>query len=127
MDNIEIIKSIYRAFEQGDIEKALNLLDPNVEWIESEGIPYGGTFVGREAVLSGVFGKIGQEWDNFQAHVDEFLEAGNTVISLGFDSGTYKATGKSMRAETASFWTLKDGKVVKFVQYINTLKVVEAL
>ena len=32
-----------------------------------------------------------------------------------------------MRAPTASVWTLKDGLVVKFVQYIDTLKVVEAL
>ena len=127
MSNVDIIKSLYQAFERGDISSVLDVLDPNVEWIESEGIPYGGTFVGHEAVLNGVFQKIGSEWDNFQAHVDEFLDAGDRVITLGFDSGTYKATGKSMRAATASIWTLKNGKVVKFVQYIDTLKVVAAL
>lgn len=127
MSNIDIIKSLYQAFERGDISSVLNILDPNVEWIESEGIPYGGTFIGHEAVLNGVFHKIGAEWDNFQAHVDEFLDAGDTVITLGVDSGTYKATGKSMQAATASIWTLKHGKVVKFVQYIDTLKVVTAL
>jgi hypothetical protein len=127
MSNVDIIKSLYQAFEQGDISRVFDVLDPNVEWIESEGIPYGGTFIGHEAVLNGVFQKIGAEWDNFQAHVDEFIDAGNTVITLGFDSGTYKATGKSIRAATASIWTLKHGKVVKFVQYIDTLKVVTAL
>ncbi|NEO29168.1 MAG: nuclear transport factor 2 family protein [Symploca sp. SIO3C6] len=127
MSNIEIVKGIYEAFEQGDLEKVLNVLDPNVEWIESEGIPYGGTFIGTEAVIKGVFEKIGSEWDNFQAHVDEYLEAGNTIITLGYDSGTYKATGKSMQAETASFWTFNNGKIVKFVQYINTIKVSAAL
>jgi hypothetical protein len=127
MSNVDIIKSLYQAFERGDISSVLDVLDPNVEWIESEGIPYGGTFVGHEAVLNGVFQKIGSEWDNFQAHVDEFLDAGDRVITLGFDSGTYKATGKSMRAATASIWTLKNGKVVKFVQDIDTLKVVAAL
>jgi hypothetical protein len=127
MSNVDIIKSLYQAFEQGDISSVFDVLDPNVEWIESEGIPYGGTFIGHEAVLNGVFQKIGAEWDNFQAHVDEFIDAGNTVITLGFDSGTYKATGKSIRAATASIWTLKHGKVVKFVQYIDTLKVVTAL
>lgn len=127
MSNIEIVKGIYEAFEQGDLEKVLNALHPNVEWIESEGIPYGGTFIGTEAVVKGVFEKIGAEWDNFQAHVDEFIEAGNTIITLGYDSGTYKATGKNMQAETASFWTLENSKVVKFVQYINTLKVTAAL
>ena len=96
MSNVEIIKGLYQAFEQGDLWPAsFNVLDPNVEWIESEGIPYGGTFIGHEAILNGVFQKIGAEWDNFQAHVDEFLDAGDSVVTLGFDSGTYKATGKN--------------------------------
>ena len=43
MSNIDIIKSLYQAFERGDISSVLNVLDPNVEWSESEGIPYGGT------------------------------------------------------------------------------------
>jgi hypothetical protein len=59
MSNIDIIKSLYQTFERGDISSVLNILDPNVEWIESEGIPYGGTFIGHEAVLNGVFHKIG--------------------------------------------------------------------
>jgi len=78
MSNVDIIKSLYQAFEQGDISRVFDVLDPNVEWIESEGIPYGGTFIGHEAVLNGVFQKIGAEWDNFQAHVDEFIDAGIT-------------------------------------------------
>jgi hypothetical protein len=38
-------------------------------------------------VLNGVFGKIGAEWDNFQAHVAEYIDAGDRVITLGYDSG----------------------------------------
>ncbi len=126
MSNLEIIKGLYQAFEQGDLPSILNILDPNVEWIESEGIPYGGTFIGHEAILHGVFHKIGAEWDNFQATVEEFIDAGERIITLGIDRGIYKATGKPMEAATVSIWTLKQGKVVKFVQYIDTLKVVQA-
>jgi ketosteroid isomerase-like protein len=32
-----------------------------------------------------------------------------------------------MRVPFAHVWTLRDGKVVKFVQYTDTLKVAEAL
>lgn len=96
-------------------------------WIESEGIPYGGTFIGRDAVFAGVFAKIAAEWDGFTTEVDEVIYAGDRVITLGRDSGTFKATGKSMTAPTASIWTLSpQGKVVKFVQYIDTQAVVSA-
>lgn len=127
MSNVDIIKGLYQAFAEGDMDSVLAVLDANVEWIESDGIPYGGVFQGQEAVVNGVFAKIGAEWDNFTAHVDEFIDAGDTVVTLGVDSGTYKATGKSMQAPTASIWQLKNGKIVKFRQYIDTLAVTSAI
>ena len=78
-------------------------------WIESEGIPYGGTFIGRDAVFEGVFGKIGAEWDGFTATVDEtFAADGNRVVVRQRDGGTFIATGKSMEAPALSIWTLDD-------------------
>jgi len=120
IDNVEIVRGLYEAFAAGDSEYILNVIHPDVVWIESDGIPYGGTFKGRDAVFAGVFGAIGTEWDNFTASVDEYIDAGDRVITLGVDSGTYKATGKSMTASAASIWTLEEGKIIKFVQYIDT-------
>lgn len=126
MSNVDIIKCLYKAFAQGDLDTVFTLLDPSIEWIESDGIPYGGVFKGHEAVLKGVFEKIGAEWDNFTAHVDQFIDSGDVVVTLGTDSGIYQATGKQMSAPTASVWTLENGKVVKFRQYIDTLAVFNA-
>lgn len=126
MSNVEIVQRIYEAFSEGDMETISQLISPSVEWMESDGIPYGGVFKGYEAVVESVFGKIGAEWRDFTARVEEYIDAGNIVITLGVDSGTYKETGKQMSAPTASFWTIKDGKVVKFRQYIDTLAVVSA-
>ena len=127
MSNVDVVKSIYDAFAKGDIESVFALIDPNVEWIESDDVPYGGRFVGHEAIQRGVFAKIGKEWDNFVARVDEFIDAGDTVVALGVDSGTYKSTGKCMQAPTASIWTFRNGKLKKFRQYIDTLAVVDAM
>ncbi|MGB3570457.1 MAG: nuclear transport factor 2 family protein [Phormidesmis sp.] len=123
MNNVEIVRCVYKAFSEGDMETVSRLLSPSVEWIESDGIPYGGVFKGYAAVVEGVFAKIGAEWTDFTAHVDEFIDAGDVVVTLGTDSGTYKATGKRMSASAASIWTVKDGKVVKFRQYIDTLAI----
>lgn len=127
MSNVDIIKRLYQAFAEGDLDAVAALLDPCVEWIEADGIPYGGVYQGYEEVFNGVFAKIGAEWDNFTAHVEQFIDAGDIVVTLGSDSGIYKATGKQMIAPTASIWTLKNGKVIKFRQYIDTLAVVSAI
>jgi len=126
MSNVDVIKRLYQAFSEGDLDTVRGLLDPDVEWIESEGIPYGGVFNGIDAVFDGVFAKIGAEWEEFTARVDQFIDAGDVIVTLGSDHGTYKATGRKMKAPTASIWTLKNGKVVKFRQYIDTLAVFKA-
>jgi hypothetical protein len=122
-----MIADLYAAFAKGDVPGVLDALDQNVSWTEAEGFPYGGTYIGPAAVLENVFMKLGAEWESFSAVPYEIVDAGEKVIALGTYSGTFRATGKSMEADFAHVWTLRDGKAVKFVQYTDTLKVAEAL
>jgi ketosteroid isomerase-like protein len=52
---------------------------------------------------------------------------GDRVVSFGTCTGLYKATGKSFSAPFAHAFRLRDGKVVQFVQYTDTVPVQEAL
>ena len=117
---IETIHGAYAAFAKGDIPAVLALLAPKVEWIEAEGGPYGGTYVGPAAVLQNVFMRLGGEWDGFSAVAHEFVANEDTVVALGEYSGTYKATGKSFKAPFAHVWKFRDGKVVAFHQHTDT-------
>jgi uncharacterized protein len=126
-DNVELLRSLYEAFAQGNVPFVLESFDPNIEWTEAEGFPTGGVYNGPEAILNGVFMPLVTDWDDYRVEPDEFLDAGERIVALGHYSGTYKATGKSMRVPFAHVWTVQNGKIVKFVQYTDTLKVAEAL
>ena len=126
-DNFETIRRAYEAFARGDVPAALASLAPDVSWTEAEGFPYAGTYSGPDAVLNGVFMKLGTEWDGFAAVPHEFVAQGDTVVSLGQYSGTYKATGKGFSAPFAHVWNLRNGKVVRFRQYTDTAIVQSAL
>ncbi len=127
MSNLDGIRGVYDAFGKGDVPTVLGFLSADIEWTEAEGFPYGGTYRGPNAVLEGVFMKLGTEWDGYAAIPAEFIDAGDTVVALGTYSGKYKATGKRFHANFAHVWTLRDGKAIKFVQYTDTLRVHEAL
>ncbi len=127
MNNVNLIKNLYQAFAAGDIPAVLQSFDENIEWTEAEGFPYGGTYRGGEAILDNVFMKLATEWNDFKAEPDEFLDAGERIVALGNYSGSYKTTVKSMNVPFAHVWALKDGKIIKFVQYTDTLKVSEVL
>lgn len=127
MNNKQIIENVYKSFETGDIPGLLETFDENIEWTEAEGFPYGGTYTGADSILENVFMKLGSEWENFAAVPEEFLDAGDKIVVLGNYSGKYKETGKSMNIPFAHVWTVENGKIAKFVQYTDTLKVAEAL
>ena len=119
--NTEIIRGLYAAFAKGDIPTVLGALAPNARWTEAEGGPYGGTFIGPNAVLENVFMKIGGDWDGYAAVPDEFIANDNTVVALGKYSGKYKATGKSFTAPFVHVWKFQDGKVISFQQHTDTV------
>ena len=119
--NTEIIRGLYAAFAKGDIPTVLGALAPNARWTEAEGGPYGGTFVGPNAVLENVFMKIGGDWDGYAAVPDEFIANDNTVVAIGKYSGKYKATGKSFAAPFVHVWKFQDGKVISFQQHTDTV------
>jgi ketosteroid isomerase-like protein len=127
MSNVELIRNLYSAFAQGDVPAVLGAMDAGIEWTEAEGFPYGGTYRGQQSIVENVFMKLATEWDDYRVEPDEFLDAGDKIVTLGNYSGTFKATGRSMSVPFAHVWTARDGKVIKFVQYTDTLKVSEAL
>ena len=123
MSNLESVSGLYEAFAKGDVATVLAFLDANIAWTEAEGFPYGCTYNGPNAVLEGVFMRLGTEGDGFAVVAEEFIDAGETIVVLGQDSGTYKATSKGFKANFAHVWKIRDGKAVQFVQYVNTLLV----
>jgi ketosteroid isomerase-like protein len=124
--NVELVHSIYEAFAAGDVPGVVARMSPDMVWNEAENFPYadGNPYCGPEAILGGVFARLGSEWDGFAAVPEEFLGAGDTVVVLGRYRGTYKATGRALDAQLAHVWRVADGKAVRFQQYTDTLQAV---
>jgi ketosteroid isomerase-like protein len=123
----DTITNVYAAFARGDVPTVLAALAPNVSWTEAEGFPYGGTYVGPDAVLQNVFVKLGSEWDGYAAVPHELIANADTVVALGEYSGTYKATGKSFRAPFVHVWKFSGDRVISFRQHTDTVVVQRAL
>lgn len=125
--NRDIIRSTYEGSSEENGRNLLAVLSPGIEWTEAEGFPYAGTYVGVEALMKGVFHRLATEWDGYKAEVHTYLADGDRVAAFGVYSGTYKATGKSMTAHFAHLYELRDGKIIRMQQYVDTAMVRQAL
>ena len=123
MSNVDVVKSAYEAFSRGDVPAVLGAMDPSIEWRQAEGNPYmpsGDPWIGPDAVLTNLFVKLGSEWDAFSVHPKTYHEAGDSIIVEARYTGTYKETGKSLDTQVCHIWGVKEGKLTRFQQYVNT-------
>jgi uncharacterized protein len=127
--NVDLIRAIYEAFATGDIPGVLAVMSPDIVWNEAENFPYadGNPYRGPDAILKGVFARLGGEWNSFAAVPEEYLDAGETVVVLGRYRGTWPATGRAMNAQMVHVWRVKDGKAAAFQQYTDTLQIAHVM
>ncbi len=125
--NIEFVKGIYGAFGRGDVPAVLGAFAEDIEWFEAEGMPYGGLYRGPDAVAQNVFGPITEDVEGFTLVPEQFLESGGTVAVVIRYTGTGKATGKPLDVPAVHVWEIRDGKLTRFRQFIDTVKYAEVV
>lgn len=128
-DNVAFVRSMYDAFSKGDVATVLGGMSPDIVWRQAENSPYAdrNPYHGPDAIVAGVFARLAGEWDGFGLTMDDLIDGGDRVVALGRYTGTYKGTGRKMNPQAVHVWTLKDGKVVAFQQYLDTLDMARAM
>lgn len=119
--NIATVRSFYAKLSAGDAPGALALMAGDIEWKTMWRYKVDGR--GPQKVAEGVLMPLMAEWSSFALDSDEFIADGETVVSLGRFTGVHAASGKSVDAAYAHVWTIRDGRIARFRQYIDTLAV----
>lgn len=127
--NVAIVDGLYKAFAVGDIPTVLGAMDAKIVWNEAESnsLADGNPYIGPDAVLNGVFVRLGGQHEYFKLENVQLhgMDNNQVLATLRYDAKV-KNTGKSYNAQVANLWTLKDGKVTAFQQYVDTKKLAEA-
>lgn len=128
-ENVKVVESIYAAFASGDVPAVLGSMDPQIVWNEAENFPYadGNPYVGPDAIVEGVFMRLGSEWEYWNLAIKDLLDAGDTVVALGRYQAKNKQTGVEINAQFAHFWGIRSGKAATFQQYADTAQVQKAV
>ncbi|MEU7467519.1 nuclear transport factor 2 family protein [Streptomyces sp. NPDC044984] len=122
-----IVRGLYRCLAEGDVEGLLAGLHEDIQWVVPPGLHYGGTYRGREAVLSNVFARFTTDWENFAVEPAELVATDDTVVALGHYSGTSLASGKAMRTRFAHVWRFENQVPVHFETILDTRTMTRAM
>lgn len=129
-DHLTAVKKMYSALDKGDIPGLAAGLDSNIVWNEAENFIYadGNPYKGPDAVIAGVFQRIGADWEYFKVVDRNFYTINDSmVLVIGRYDAKHNKTSKKIYAQAVHLWTLKNGKAVKFQQYTDTKQAFDAV
>jgi ketosteroid isomerase-like protein len=118
--NLELVRSIYAAWERGDYSST-RWAHPEIEWVSADG-PSAGSWTGLSGMAKG-FRDWLSAWEDLRIKTEEFRELDDErVLVLISFSGRGKTSGvdlDQMQTKGANLFHLRDGKVTRFVYYMD--------
>ncbi len=128
-ENVELVRRIFEAFSRGDFEGGIELADTPPEF---EFVPSGALIPDLASVQRGsdAFGRVIEtffaEFDDPRIELHELIDAGDQV----FTSFTLRGRGKHSGAETTweplSVYTVRHGRLVRWLGFTDRDAALEA-
>ena len=128
MTNLQIVKNIYAGFAAGDMETILKDMSETIVWTHPgnpDQIPFAGKFEGKAGV-SRFFEIAFEQIDVLEQNIKSLIDGDDKVIVLGYEHMRVKNTGREYKSNWIHMYTLANGKIVGFEEFIDTAELVFA-
>jgi uncharacterized protein len=118
--NVQTVKDFFAAIGRGDKEGLLAVVAEDIEWIiPGENWPLAGTHRGHAGVAD-VLQKASEEVETRYPKPPEFVAQGDRVLVVGVATGKIKATNRTFKDDWVFAITVRNGKLTKIREYIDT-------
>lgn len=125
MNNEEkVVAEVYKAINQNDILKVIELFDPEVVVVEPEGFPMSGTYRGHKDVREH-FIKARDTWSEGSCDPEEFKVFGNKVIAFVHVRVRLKNQQDWIDGKIADVFTFHNGKITEMRIFADREKAIE--
>ena len=116
-ENAELVRDVFRDFNQSGIDSVLGLLHPQIEVIDLPQVPEERRRRGREAVAAW-FHSMEDVWARLRVDAEEVteLDAERVLAAIRF-SGHARGSGMDVEQRVAIVCTIRDGKAVRWQIY----------
>jgi uncharacterized protein len=126
--NVDFVQSLYAAFGRGEIATIIKGLAAEVDWHcvgRQTDFPTFGPRRGQGEVDE-FFKTVGANLDFSEFSPREFYAVDEKVFVLGQYAMTIRKTGRKMVSDWVHIFTIRNGKVTMFREFLDTAAAAEA-
>ena len=118
-EDVQMMQKAYDAFNRADIPAVMEAMHSEIRWTEpGGGRAPSGTFTGPENVANEVFAPVPENFDEFSADVEEWIDAASYLAVVGHFRGSAKS-GAAVDVPFVHLWTMRDGKAASFENVVD--------
>jgi uncharacterized protein len=119
-DSATTVRLFLEAILSGDVETAMSYIDDDVEMNTAEHHPFlSDQYRGRQGFLD-MMPKIADELDGFRFDIVRILGCGDVAVSQVRYQGAVKKTGRTFDVPAVLVWDVRDGRVIRNQEYMDT-------
>lgn len=112
----DALRRSYQALNEGDLDGALEALHADAVWHESQELPGGAEFRGRDAVREFLHDFLA-EWKHFHQEIENIAVAGDRAAVLIHLTAVGRGSGIKADTRYGHVWTMRGGKGVRVDGY----------
>jgi uncharacterized protein len=126
--NVLLVQGLYGAFGRGEVETLVSACTPDVDWCVGADKAHFPTFGPRSgpAGVRDFFMLVGQTVDFDAFAPREFYSEADRVFVLGSYAVTLKKNRRKVASEWVHVFTIRDGKVAAFREFLDTASIAAA-
>ena len=126
-DNVGVARRAYEDFKSGNVAGVLGALAEDVDWRtpRMSGVGFSGPRRGRDSV-AGFFSNLAEEQEPLSFEPREFVAQDDKVVALGTYRWRVKRTGREYGGDWVHVFTVRDGKITGFQEYMDSAAAVAA-
>jgi ketosteroid isomerase-like protein len=110
-ENVEVVRRMWKAFLENDLQAALSSYDPDVEW-DGTNLPDGRVGRGLDAITDHIT-RWSEMWESWNVTVERVIDAGDDQVVVFIRETGRSTNGLDMDERHAELYRIRDGRIVR--------------
>jgi ketosteroid isomerase-like protein len=122
--NLDLLRRIYAAYDQRDAQPMIDALAEDCRYYSMEPsdlLRFGSAYLGKAGFIQAL-ADVGADWEVVYYRPTRMLADADHVVVLADVAFRHRSTGVLVEIDKVDTWRLRDGRIVHFKEYYDTLK-----
>jgi ketosteroid isomerase-like protein len=125
-EDVEIVRSVFQAFEQGDLETILSHCDEDIEITQAVELIGASRHQRGHAGVLEAFAIWPEQWDDYRVEILHLSDLGEHVLAATVNRGRGKDSGVEVEMPFTFLFTVHEGKITRWRLFMHEEQALEA-